>query len=146
MNVKELIQSLETNEKSSLRFVLPSGQSIPGHFHITEVGKVGKDFIDCGGTRRSSTSCVLQAWTAADIDHRLGAGKLAKILRLAEPMLGSPELPVEVEYGPDVMSHYYLSDIEIGTNELRFYLVGKQTDCLAKDKCGVNGCNTSGCC
>jgi hypothetical protein len=32
---------------------------VPTHYHITEVGKVQKDFIDCGGTVRSSTACVL---------------------------------------------------------------------------------------
>ena len=42
MNVQELLESLEANSESSLRFVLPSGESIPDHFHITEVGRVEK--------------------------------------------------------------------------------------------------------
>ena len=71
MNVQEVTQVLEANSESSLRFVLPSGQYVPDHFHVTEVGRVEKNFIDCGGTRRKAVSCLLQAWTANDVQHRL---------------------------------------------------------------------------
>ena len=118
----------------------------PDHFHVTEVGRVQKSFIDCGGTRRESVSCVLQTWTAHDIEHRLVAGKLSKILKLAEKVLGSEDLPLEVEYGADVASQYILADVEVTPNGLLFVLVGKQTDCLARDKCGIGECSTSSCC
>lgn len=146
MNVQQLHSVLEKNSEASLRFQLPSGDFIPDHFHVTEVGRVDKDFIDCGGTRRRATTCLLQTWTANDVDHRLESGKLAKILKLAEPVLQSVELPVEIEYGPDVAAQYHLSDVEVGSCTLTFVLVGKQTDCLAKDKCGISECNSSGCC
>ena len=146
MNVQQLAEVLEHNSESSLRFVLPSGERIPDHFHITEVGRVEKNFIDCGGTRRKAVSCLLQAWSANDVDHRLEAGKLAKILKIAAATLGSTDLPVEIEYGPDVAAQYQLADVEVGEDGLHFILVGKQTDCLAKDRCSVGECNTSGCC
>jgi len=146
MNVQHLIHVLEANTESSLRFILPSGEFIPGHFHVTEVGRVEKNFIDCGGTRRQTVSCLLQAWTANDVDHRLIAGKLAKILKLAEPVLASADLPMEVEYGADVAAQYRLSDIEVTPDGLLLVLAGKQTACLALEKCGVGECSTSGCC
>lgn len=146
MNVAQLMQILEFQSGSALQFILPSGERIPDHFHVTEVGRVEKDFIDCGGTRRQETTCLLQTWTSIDVDHRLQAGKLAKILRLAAPILKSTELPVQVEYGPDVAAQYHLADVAIADNELLLMLVGKQTDCLAKDQCGVGECETSGCC
>lgn len=31
-------------------FKLENGNSVPEHFHVTEVGIITKDFIDCGGT------------------------------------------------------------------------------------------------
>ncbi len=80
------------------------------------------------------------------MDHRLIAGTLSKILRLAAPILESDELPVEVEYGPDVASQYFVSDVEVTPRGLLFVLAGKKTDCLARDKCGVGECSTSGCC
>jgi hypothetical protein len=146
MNVQQLLESLEGNTDSSLRFVLPSGELIPDHFHVTEVGRVEKDFIDCGGTRRKSVSCLLQTWVATDLDHRLTAGKLAKIIKLAKPLLGSADLPVEIEHGAEYATQYHLSEIGIGVGWLNLVLVGKQTDCLARDKCGVGECSTSGCC
>ena len=30
-------------------FVLPSGKKIPSHFHITKIGIIRKQYIDCGG-------------------------------------------------------------------------------------------------
>ncbi len=43
------------------RFILPDGDQIPAHFHITEVGHVAKRFIDCGGKlHETAHTCLLQ--------------------------------------------------------------------------------------
>lgn len=139
MNLKALTELLEQHKEGSLYIMLPSGQFVPDHFHITEIGRVQKTFIDCGGTRRENITCSLQVWTAHDIEHRLTAGKLAKILKLAEDFIDN-DLAVEIEYGVDVASQYNLFDIEITPKGLLFVLQGKQTDCLAPDKCGINTC------
>ncbi len=144
MNVEQLTGLLSSYSNAPLHIMLPSGEFVPDHFHITEVGRVQKTFIDCGGTERETVSCSLQAWTAQDVEHRLVAGKLATILKLAEKVLRSNDLPVEVEYGPDVVSLYYLTDVEVTPNGLLFILAGKKTDCLAPDKCGVGKGNS--CC
>jgi hypothetical protein len=89
---------------------------------------------------------MLQAGTANDLDHRLTAGKLAKIFNLAQPSLKSSDLPVEVEYGSDVAGQYAVTNAEITDTAILLSLAGKQTDCLAKDKCGVDECSTPGCC
>ena len=146
MNVQELVPLLETSGDASLRFVLPTGEFIPDHFHVTEIGRVDKDFIDCGGTRRQSVSCMLQTWTANDFEHRLTAEKLAKIFKLACPVLKATDLPVEIEYGTEVAAQYALAKVEVAPEALHFVLAAKQTDCLARDKCDVNECSTPGCC
>lgn len=147
MNVEQLYQTLVEAGEAAVRFQLPSGQLIPDHFHVTEVGRVDKDFIDCGGTRRKASSCLLQTWTADDVEHRLAASKLARILKLASPVLGSDDLPIEVEYGPKVAAQYIVGDVVSSSQAVTFVLNGKQTDCLAKDQCGVGGCSpSSGCC
>jgi len=145
MIVKQLTQLLEANSESSLHIMLPSGEFVPDHFHVTEVGRVQKSFIDCGGTRRESVSCLLQTWTAHDVEHRLVAGRLSKILKLAEEVLGSEELPLEVEYGAEVASQYVVADVEVTPNGLLFVLAGKRTDCLAPDQCGVGECTPNRC-
>ena len=97
-----------------MRFVLPNGKSIPASYHITEVGHVKKDFIDCGGTTRSVSACVLQAWVAAnDEDHRLNAGKLASILQMAGKVLPDGEVPVELEYEAPIISQFTIESSEV---------------------------------
>ncbi len=140
MTVAELRAILSANANNALHFMLPDGDFVPAHFHVTEVGRVQKDFIDCGGTRRSVVSCLLQVWVASDTDHRLSAGKLAGILKLAEPLLGSNDLAVEVEYERDAISQFPLAGAEQTPSGLLFHLGTKHTDCLAPDKCGIAGC------
>ena len=99
-----------------------------------------KDFIDCGGTVRSASACVLQAWVAAnDEDHRLEAGKLGAILELAAKILPDPELAVEVEYEAPVISQFSVAGSEIASDAIVFQLENKHTDCLAKESCGLEG-------
>ena len=92
---------------------------------------------------RSSTTCLLQVWTADDFDHRLTADKLGLILKLAEALLKSDELPVEVEYESASISQYPLGGVELTPMGLLFHLGAKHTACLAPDKCGVG---EKGCC
>jgi hypothetical protein len=148
MNVKQLYNLLEVSNYLSLSMILPNGNAIPDHFHITEVGRVTKEFIDCGGETHEAMSCVLQAWTANDTDHRLLCGKLAKIVQMAmEKGLIQGDLPVEIEYGQDVAAQYVIDSVEMSEKGLFFVLSGKKTDCLAPDKCGINKCcGNTGCC
>lgn len=55
---------LQRHPRHALNFILPGGQALPAHFHITEVGHVKRRFIDCGGTVRERETCLLQAWVA----------------------------------------------------------------------------------
>ena len=142
IKIEQLIQILDNNADLLLYVMLPSGEFVPEHFHITEVGKIQKSFIDCGGTLRETSMCSLQVWTANDFNHRLKSDKLSKILKLAKDTLNLNDLPIEIEYGENVVSQYSLSNIEITPSGLLFVLSGKKTNCLALDKCGIN----SGCC
>jgi len=116
----------------SLSFRLPNGESIPAHFHITEVGKVTKNYIDCGGTVREESKVNFQLWIADDTDHRLDPSKLLGIIELASPLIGTYDLEIEFEYQGDTICKYGVQSI-LG----QFVLTATQTDCLAKDQCGI---------
>ena len=62
MKLNELKSILELHPDKFPRFILPDGDQVPAHFHLTEVGHVAKNFIDCGGTIRKTESSVLQLW------------------------------------------------------------------------------------
>jgi hypothetical protein len=140
MNTSQVLRVLKSNSTAPLHVMLPTGEFVAPHFHVTEIGRVQKAFVDCGGVRRDSETCVLQVWTADDVQHRLTAGGLAQIFTIGAQVLGPNDPPVAVEYGPEVAAQYFVSDIEITPKGLLFVLVGKQTECLAPDRCGVGGC------
>lgn len=141
MNITEFIAHLKAHPEKPLLFLLPDGGSIQAHFHITEVGHVKKNFIDCGGTRRSTESCLLQTWVADDVEHRLVAGKLDMIFGRAGDVLPNHELPVEVEYEDFSVSQFPVTGVQVVEGSLAFQLGLKHTDCLAKELClpGVCG-------
>ncbi|SEC89259.1 hypothetical protein SAMN04489761_3887 [Tenacibaculum sp. MAR_2009_124] len=125
--IKNYLQNLET-----IAFELPNGNLVPSHFHVTEVGKVSKHFIDCGGTLRNEEVINFQLWNKDDYDHRLHPEKLIHIIELSEKTLQLEDLEIEVEYQNDTIGKYNL-DFN-GTN---FLLTNKATACLAEDQCGI---------
>lgn len=120
------------NQTDEIRFQLPNGSYVPNHFHVTEVGKIQKHFIDCGGTIRLETVISFQLYTASDYDHRLSAQKLKSIIELSEEKLELGNHEIEVEYQAETIGKYGLE-----FNGKDFVLTTKQTDCLAKDNCGI---------
>jgi hypothetical protein len=125
--IKNHLSKLKT-----IGFQLPNGAFVPNHFHVTEVGKVSKHYIDCGGTVRNEEVASFQLWEENDYNHRLHPEKLVKIIERSERILKIDDLNIEVEYQSETISKYDL-DFD-GTN---FLLIAKATNCLAKDQCGI---------
>ncbi len=130
MKLSEIKNTLEN--LAEINFVLPNGNYVPKHFHVTEVGMITKNFIDCGGVVRDEKVVNFQLWEAGDFDHRLAPKKLNDIISLSEKVLGIEDLEVEVEYQSDTIGKY-----GIEFNGIDFMLTSKQTNCLASDKCGI---------
>ena len=130
MKLSEIKNHLSNLEQ--IAFQLPNGNLVPNHFHVTEVGKVTKHFIDCGGTVRNEEVVNFQLWEADDYDHRLHPEKLVHIIELSEKTLHIGDLEIEVEYQGTTIGKYSL-----GFDGTNFLLETKQTDCLARNKCNV---------
>lgn len=120
-------------EQEFPRFKMENGRSLAPHFHLTELGKITKDYIDCGGNRRQESWLNLQLWEADDYDHRLSSTKLLGIIRKSERLLGLGEdLELEIEYQGETIGRY-----DLNTEEDTFVLRATKTDCLAKEACGI---------
>lgn len=130
MKLSEIKKHLET--VNDVTFQLPDGSKVPIHFHVTEVGQITKHFIDCGGTVRNEKKVNFQLWEANDFDHRLAPQKLLNIISLSENKLGIEDSEIEVEYQSNTIGKY-----DLGFDGKNFLLLNKQTDCLAKDNCGI---------
>ncbi|MEM9227659.1 MAG: DUF6428 family protein [Verrucomicrobiota bacterium] len=153
MTIEEINNVFAATNDKALRLVLPDKSSVPAHFHITEVGYVKKEFIDCGGTVRTEEGCRLQIWVANDVDHRVSTAKFIQILEHGDPVLPSRDIPVTFEYGNPRVSLYGMSEVVEEDDCAYLILENKQTDCLAKDVCGITPANdvsscgpNSGCC
>jgi hypothetical protein len=130
MKLSEIKTILETAE--AVNFRLPDGTMVPEHFHVTEIGQITKNFIDCGGTVRKEETANFQLWDANDYDHRLKPKKLLNIIALSEKVLELGDHEIEVEYQSNTIGKY-----DLDFNGKDFLLVAKKTACLASDNCGV---------
>ncbi len=125
--IKKILSNVDT-----VAFVLENGTAVPEHFHVTEVGLITKNFIDCGGTIRNEKVVNFQLWNANDFDHRLKPKKLLDIIELSEKVLEIGDYKIEVEYQYETIGKY-----ELGFNGKEFLLLNKKTACLAEDQCGI---------
>ncbi len=151
MKLSEFATHLETYPDHELVFILPDGGRIPVHAHITEVGRIDRTFIDCGGTIRSHSMANLQAWVADDLEHRLRPAKLADVLARSTPLFRGDDLDVQLEYEDGVVSQFPILEAGATEQHVYFRLAIKHTDCLAKDVClapatEASCCSGSGCC
>src|SRR5690606_21621589 len=102
--VKALLPTVE-----NVTFKLESGSVVPEHFHVTEVGRVTKNFVDCGGVIRTEKTVNFQLWNADDFEHRLKPSKLLNIINLSEERLGIEDAEIEVEYQSETIGKYGLA-------------------------------------
>lgn len=130
MKLSELKTILSAIE--NVAFTLEDGTYVPEHFHVTEVGLITKNFIDCGGTVRNEKVVNFQLWNANDLEHRLKPKKLLDIITLSEKVLAIEDYEIEVEYQSDTIGKY-----DLGFNGIHFILLNKKTACLAEDHCGI---------
>ena len=125
---KKILSELDT-----LKFQLSDGRFVPAHFHITELGNVTRNYIDCGGTLRQENKLSIQLWVASDNDHRLKPDKVLDILKLAEKQFEFSNIDVEVEYQQSTIGRFKLAfDGSV------YQLINTHTTCLAQDKCGIS--------
>jgi hypothetical protein len=135
MELCELKCILTAKPEARLRVLLPNGEFAPAHVHVSEVARVDKRFIDCGGTLRTESVCRLQTWHANDVEHRLTAGKLMRIFAKAEQVLLTDDLDVDVEHEVGFNSQFPLELVDAQADEIVFRLGVRHTACLAEDQC-----------
>jgi hypothetical protein len=135
MQLAEFKKYLSQHLDKNIQFILPTGTKIPFHAHVTDVARIEKRYIDCGGTFRTELLCRLQIWFADDTGHRVSARTLFKVLEKAAPFLETEELDIDVEYEAPFISQFPVSIIESTGDVLTVRLAIRHTTCLAPDRC-----------
>ena len=144
MTLHNLQNALEANPKRFPRFVLPDGDYIPAHAHVTEVGYVVRNFIDCGGLTGKEEKVVLQTHVGDDINHRLRSDRFAQILRLGNRVIPSADFDVDVEYDCCVVAQYPIAEATADGGHLNLILRRGRTQCRARER--REGGTADGCC
>jgi len=146
MKLALLRSALEMHPATFPRFILPDGDYIPAHAHVTEVGHVVKNFIDCGGETGKTETVLLQTHVGQDIDHRLRSERFANILALGARVLPHDQLEVEVEYDCCVVAQYPIEAVKRSGEHLDLILGSRRTQCLAQERQKAAGEIVDACC
>ncbi len=147
MTVARFREALGRHRDLALRFRLPTGALSPAHAHLTEVARVEKRFIDCGGAVRTQVAARLQVWAADDTDHRVGCAKALEILGRGQHLLGAEDLPLEIEHDFPLLTAFPVLGFREADGQLVFLLGMTKADCLAPEVCVPSACKPgSGCC
>jgi hypothetical protein len=150
MTLHDLKDALKANPKLFPRFVLPNGDCIPAHSHVTEVGHVARSFVDCGGLTGKEEKILLQTHVGDDADHRLRSDRFAKILELGNRVIPSADLDVAVEYDCCVVAQYPIAEARPDGKHLNLILRRGRTQCRARERrrleTAADCCATSAAC
>ena len=144
MTLNDLQNALHANPMLFPRFVLPDGDYIPAHAHVTEVGHLVRNFIDCGGIVGKEEKIVLQTHVGDDIDHRLRSDRFVKILRLGNRVIPSAGLDVDVEYDCCVVAQYPIAEAMPDGEHLNLILGRGRTQCRERERREAQ--TAAGCC
>jgi hypothetical protein len=143
MTLHDLQNALEANPELFPRFVLPDGEYIPAHAHVTEVGHLVRNFIDCGGLTGKEEKIVLQTHVGDDTDHRLRSDRFARILELGNRVIPSADLDLDVEYDCCVVAQYPIAEAAPDGDHLNLILRRSRTQCRARER---RDSETAACC
>lgn len=146
MKLREFKEILANNKNKRFLIQLPNQKNIPQSFHITEVGLIKKEFIDCGGSIHKTEACQLQAWIGADVDHKIETEKMLSILKKSESIINDDSINLEIEYEDNIISQYPVSQAIVTDDAVTLELSLKHTDCLAKEQCLPKSSDQVGCC
>ncbi len=146
-----LVDLKSSNSDCVVGIYTPSGSSVPSHFHITEIGRTTKKFVDCGGVERESSDTTFQVWVADDTEHKLTVGKLLQIIGAGINLVNADDQLVFEYDGGHTIGLYGVALIQRLESVLNIFLVQKRANCLAPDKCGIKPkavtcCGSKGCC
>lgn len=161
MKTKELLNILEGNPGKNLLFEYAPGLLVGANYHITEVKNVTIDSVDCGANPDFWKETIIQLYESPlekDKREYMSAYKALSILKKVDkikPMERDVEVKFEYSNQSFHTAQLFVNEYQIVGDNLLLKLGVEQTDCKAKETCGipekaaesVSACTPgSGCC
>ena len=143
MKTNEFLSLLKEHPNKSLLFEYKNGHLVGANYHITEIKNITIDSVDCGANTDFWKETIIQLWespTEKDKREYMSAYKALGILTkvdLIKPMEKEVEVKFEYNNSDFHTAQLFVNDFEINGDQLIMKLGVEQTDCKAKDECGV---------
>ncbi|PIB37917.1 DUF6428 family protein [Maribacter sp. 4G9] len=143
MKTRKLLSLLQENPNKNLLFEYKSGELVAANYHITEVKNVTIDSIDCGANPDFWKETVIQLWESPKEKGKrkyMSAYKALSILKKVDkikPMERDVEVKFEYSNASFHTAQLFVNDYQVTHDDLIFKLGVEQTDCKAKETCGI---------
>ena len=138
-----ILNLLKEHTDKSLLFEYKQGHFVGANYHITEIKNITVDSVDCGAKTDYWKETIIQLWESPDEHDReeyLSTHKALGILNKVDaikPMEKDVEVKFEYSNTDFHTAQLFVNDFEITTNQLVMKLGVEQTDCKARETCGV---------
>ncbi|MCJ7465726.1 MAG: DUF6428 family protein [Maribacter sp.] len=143
MKTYEFLSLLKEHANKRLHFEYKAGHEIGANYHITEVKNVSIDSVDCGAGTDFWKETIIQLWESPlEIENPeymttyKALGILSKVDTI-KPMEKDVEVKFEYSNPQFHTAQLFVQGFEIKGNTLLMKLGIAQTDCKAKETCGV---------
>lgn len=158
MKTLELFQLLEQHQDKSLVFEYAPGHLVGANYHITEVKHLTIDSVDCGSQTDTWKETIIQLWESPKEIGKTEYMSVYKALAILKkvgkmkPYVLDAEIKIEYSNATFHTAQLFINDFEIKAKQLIFKLGVEQTDCKAKEVCGISevlqpvGSNAEPCC
>lgn len=163
MKTREFLNILKENLSKELLFEYKEGQFVSANYHITEVKNTTIKSVDCGGRSDAWNETIIQLWESPKEIGKTEYMTSEKAVSILEKVGNIHPLDLEAEakfeYSNDNFhkANLEIHNVELTSDKLLIKLFVSQTDCKAKDECGVAEkemitaeetacCSGTGCC
>jgi len=143
MKTNEFLTLLKEHSNKSLLFEYKTGHLVGANYHITEIKNITIDSVDCGARPDFWKETIIQLWESPkekDKREYMSAFKALGILNKVDsikPMEKEVEVKFEYSNADFHTAQLFVNDFEVNGDNLIMKLGVEQTDCKAKDECGI---------
>ncbi|MFC6591529.1 DUF6428 family protein [Deinococcus lacus] len=141
----DFLEALRVQPQRPLEFWLHGERLVGAGYHLTEIGAVSTEAVDCGGKVDRWRETVIQLLDGTPEEAKNGFMTTRKALAIYERVAGKISLdeaaPVRFEYGnaERVAVRYGVDRLEVTEERVTVHLSLPGVQCKAGDVCGLPG-------
>lgn len=143
MKTNEFLSLLNAHKEKVLLFEYAPNLIVGANYHITEVKHLTIDSVDCGAQTDAWKETIIQLWESPEelgkTEYMTVYKALSILNKVAKMKAFVLHAEAKIEYSNATFhtAQLFINDYIIKDNNLILKLAVKQTDCKAKELCGV---------